>query len=158
PAEMCPRCGAVWDRRNAFGRCILCGWPNEGAARRISGGSGQILLNLEKRVERYHQLGLITTEVRDRVVQALREKPRPAGAAPWPVPVWGTGRGGARGRFRERLDGASGARSLATVSDVASRARAYRDSLGAEEGRAPAPGSLPVSVPAPERSQRLLTL
>src|SRR3954452_21725798 len=62
PAEMCPRCGAVWDRRNGLNRCELCNWPAESPRRRTSASSRQILINLEKRVERFHQLGLITTE------------------------------------------------------------------------------------------------
>src|SRR5205823_4901534 len=48
------------------------------------------------------------------------------------------------------------AQPLAPVSDVASRARSYRDALDKEVPQAPGP--VPTPVPAPAPSQRLLTL
>src|SRR6185312_6163621 len=64
PAEMCPRCGAVWDRRNGLNLCVVCDWPAKLGGRRGSLDSWQLLRYMEKRVERYHQLGLISGDRR----------------------------------------------------------------------------------------------
>ena len=163
PAEMCPRCGAVWGRHRGDRSCVLCGWPGVVAGRLSHASTRRILMYLEKRVEWYHQLGLITNEVRDRLVQAFREDPRTA--APGSAPV----------REIELLDAAEPVREqavetarpviLTPVGDVADRTRPDREPLekkaddraGAELAP-PIPALAPRAVPAGERSQRMLTL
>src|SRR4051812_2512741 len=78
PAEMCPRCGALWDRSSGSRHCVLCGWDPAGTSPRPPARPEQILLYLERRVERYHRLGLLSTEIRDRLVQAFRVETSPA--------------------------------------------------------------------------------
>src|SRR4051812_17176636 len=90
PAEMCPRCGNTWERRGDRRGCSLCGWPAENAARPTRLTTETILSHLERRLDRYGQLGLLATEIRDRLVTAIRSDmpptlPRPRLAEPTPV-------------------------------------------------------------------------
>jgi hypothetical protein len=80
-AEMCPRCGALWEQRVSTRTCTLCGWPEPAGGRRSARDPGLVLMPLLRRVERFHQLGLISTEVRDRLSAALRAETEP-GPAP----------------------------------------------------------------------------
>ena len=163
--EMCPRCGALWNRNSGINTCALCGWPAENAARRTANGSRSALQALEKQIERYQQLGLIATETHDRLIRAIRDDPKPR-VAPTLAPAW-----------RERpvpvpvaeveflpvpepvlepmaRNEAAGTRPLVPDTAVADWARSSRGLHDQEATPTQAPG--PARVP--ESSQPLLTL
>ena len=83
-AEMCPRCGALWGERPGTRTCTLCDWPGPVGGLRSARDPGRVVTPLLRRVERFHQLGLISTEVRDRLSQALRAETEPLPKPPRP--------------------------------------------------------------------------
>src|SRR4051812_37177970 len=66
-AEICPRCGTAWESRGDRRGCALCGWPAKDVALPSPVTTDKILSYLERRLERFCQLGLIRNEIRDRL-------------------------------------------------------------------------------------------
>jgi hypothetical protein len=89
-ARMCPCCGEAWDRRHGPGWCIVCGWLPGGDTSTRRRRPGVAIAELRRRVERYHDLGLLSRELRDdleRILQAGTVAPAAPAAQIRPRPV-----------------------------------------------------------------------
>lgn len=80
-AVTCPRCGEPCEQVGGTDWCKLCAWPFALDANRQGVVAGAVLSRLARQVDRYHEAGLLSTELRDRLVRDLK-----AAAPPTPEP------------------------------------------------------------------------
>ncbi len=100
-AHLCPRCREFWEPRSGADRCHLCGWPGNVPSIQAGENSVRAMARVRSRVERFAELGLLTTATRDRLIGVLGEEvssvgvtvheakpsPAPTPSAPQPTPL-----------------------------------------------------------------------
>ena len=143
-ARLCPRCGDVWGSPQDFGRCPLCGWSTAGEASADSPRPELARARLRDRIDRYHQLGLISGEFRARLREAFRAGDEPEvgrASAPRPRPVAPRTPPAAPSRLPEPATPAPAPHPAS--ADIPGRARSYQAFLDRREDEAQSPAPEP---------------
>jgi hypothetical protein len=75
PAMLCPRCQEAWKPNDATDWCPVCGWSVTGEWKRERPDGALVLAALRRKVEHFHQCGLIDAALKAQVMSALRLQP-----------------------------------------------------------------------------------
>src|SRR5262249_12779789 len=87
-AMMCPKCGSLWDGQGGLRHCNLCGWPPRRNGDRPSARPELILSYLQRRIERYRELGILPVETCGRILRTIQDEARSSRPeASGPVPM-----------------------------------------------------------------------